>query len=357
MSPRRDRLGSLIGANLVGLTLMPTEQCNFRCTYCYEDFQNPRMSEPVVRAIERFLRRRAPGLDFLTLSWFGGEPLLAFDVIERIQSCARSQLEVRPGLEIRTSITTNGYLLSDDRFARLLELGVTRYQISLDGPRETHDRRRIQAGGRGTFDRIWANLQAARRSQGDFEILIRIHADRDNRSFLPGFLHRLAKTFGGDHRFRVFIREVSRLGGPGDAELPVFEGDETRQTLAELRDLAGRLGLEQHVHNQSDAVCYAAAANSLVIRSTGEISKCTVALSHPNNRVGKLLEDGRLELDEDKIEGWTRGIWSGDPEELRCPMHGYADPVPRAAPAQLIRLGQGATTTTEPSLPRLAGSV
>ncbi len=77
---------------------------------------------------------------------------------------------------------------------------------------------------------------------------------------------------------------------------------------------------------RSTKACYASAVNSLVIRSTGELAKCTVALSHPNNRVGRLLDDGRLEIDDGKLEGWTRGIWSGVPEELHCPMHGFAAP-------------------------------
>ncbi len=334
----RDQLGTLIGPNLLGLTLMPTEQCNFRCTYCYEDFEHPRMSEAVVRSIERLLERRAPDLDFLNLSWFGGEPLLAFDVIDRVQSYARSLLESRPDLEIRSSITTNGHLLDRERFARLLELGVGRYQVSLDGPRESHDRRRILAGGRGSFDRIWANLRAARESPEDFDLLIRVHVDRENRAVIPDFLRRLAASFGGDSRFRVFLREVSRLGGPGDAELPVLEGDEIDDAVAELRDLARQLGLEQYAGPPPGEACYAAAVNSLVIRSTGEIAKCTVALSHPSNRVGRLLDDGRLEIDDEKLEGWTRGIWSGDPEELRCPMNGFADPLPPVAGESLVQL-------------------
>ena len=50
-----------------------------------------------------------------------------------------------------------------------------------------------------------------------------------------------------------------------------------------------------------------------------------VVLSHPENRVGRLREDGRVELDNTKMAQWMRGIWSGDEGELECPMHGYVD--------------------------------
>ncbi len=286
-SPRH---GVHVAANVVDLTLMPTEQCNFRCTYCYEDFRLQRMSGELVRAIGKFLARRAPGLELLSLSWFGGEPMLALDVVEEIQARALSLAEEYPRLQVRASMTTNGYLLSPPRLARLLELGVNRFQVSLDGAREMHDRRRMKAGGQGTFDRIWRNLRAARRQQGSFEIVIRIHVDRDNRASMPEFIRQMARSFGGDPRFRVFIRQVSRLGGAGDASLPVL-GTRTAATLDALRELARAAGLKQHESDPRSSICYAAAANSFVIRSNGEIAKCTVALAHPNNRVGRVLRD------------------------------------------------------------------
>ena len=65
-----------------------------------------------------------------------------------------------------------------------------------------------------------------------------------------------------------------------------------------------------------------------MIRSTGEIAKCTVALKHPNNRIGRLNPDGTATLDNEKINGWVRGLFSGDSGELHCPMVGFADRQP-----------------------------
>ncbi|HEY0232414.1 MAG TPA: radical SAM protein, partial [Dokdonella sp.] len=61
--------------------VLPTEKCNFRCTYCYEDFKIGRMQAPVVRGLKRLISNRAPSLRRLSLSWFGGEPLLAKPVV------------------------------------------------------------------------------------------------------------------------------------------------------------------------------------------------------------------------------------------------------------------------------------
>ncbi len=328
-----------VAGNLLDLTLMPTEQCNFRCTYCYEDFEISRMSDGLVQAIKRFLTRRVGDLDHLSLAWFGGEPLLASDIVKEIQAFAQSLAEAHPRLRLRASMTTNGYRLSRERFERLLALGITRYQVSLDGPREEHDRRRRKAGGQGTFDRIWSNLEAARTVADDFEILLRLHVDRDNWASMPAFLKQLAQTFGGDRRFRVFIRPVSHLGGPNDEAIPVLASTAGRTTIEKLRRLAQDLGLPQHEPSRTDAVCYAAAANAFVLRANGDLAKCTVALSHPNNHVGRILADGRLKLEGAKMEGWTRGLWSFDAAALHCPMRGYADTVSRPSPSGLVQLG------------------
>ena len=79
MTHRPDVLTEVLAADVLHLILLPTEACNFRCTYCYEDFRLGRMSEDVVRGVEALLSRRAEGLARLEISWFGGEPLAAGD--------------------------------------------------------------------------------------------------------------------------------------------------------------------------------------------------------------------------------------------------------------------------------------
>ena len=146
---------------LLHLIIMPTEQCNFRCTYCYEDFALGRMSPGIVTGLKLLIERRAPTLDLLAIAWFGGEPTLALDIVADVQSHAQALARQSPGLRVGASMTTNGYLLDRHRFQELLNLGVREFQISLDGPGEFHDRRRVKIGGQGTFDRIWENLRSA----------------------------------------------------------------------------------------------------------------------------------------------------------------------------------------------------
>jgi hypothetical protein len=66
------------------LTLSPTEKCNFRCVYCYEYSSIGRMRPAVVSGVRNLILRRAAGRKTLQISWFGGEPLLAYDIVTEI---------------------------------------------------------------------------------------------------------------------------------------------------------------------------------------------------------------------------------------------------------------------------------
>jgi uncharacterized protein len=286
------------------------------------------MSPRVVAGIKRLLTERAPGLDDLSIAWFGGEPLLAPDIVEEIQSHALSLSECRPGMTFSASMTTNGFLLDDRRFAHLWDLGIRDYQISFDGPRDWHDRQRKRRGGQGSFDRIWSNLVALGRTDLEFRVLVRVHVNSENERAMPGFVASLRDAFGGDPRFELFIRKLSRLGGDDDSALPVQDGAEVEQAVDDLRNQARESGLSTFAPGESCNVCYAARGNSFVVRANGDLAKCTVALSSPENRVGRLSEAGRLELDSVKMGGWLRGLFSGDAKQLRCPRNGYAQPSP-----------------------------
>jgi uncharacterized protein len=173
--------------------------------------------------------------------------------------------------------------------------------------------------------------------------MVRLHADQENAAAIPRFIEEYERDFGADPRFQIHIRGLSRLGGPNDSNLRVFEREESSR-IDEMRTLARSRGLNVMVASEDDAICYAAQANSFVVRANGRLNKCTVALEHPNNQVGVIREDGTVELNPDRMMKWMRGLRSEDPGELKCPMKGYADPIaagaihfaPRSGPAQTV---------------------
>ena len=173
----RRQLAEAISPRTQELIILPTEKCNFRCTYCYEDFEIGKMSETTQRALELFLENRVPGLQKLDLSWFGGEPLVAKDVVLRLARYAQALCE-HHGVVLRGALTTNAYVLDRELFEKLLACKQDFFQITLDGWAEGHDVLRKRADGIGTFDFIWQNLLALGVIDQPWEICFRAQGRR-----------------------------------------------------------------------------------------------------------------------------------------------------------------------------------
>ncbi|WP_456412832.1 radical SAM protein [Oceanithermus profundus] len=297
------------------LILLPTEDCNFRCIYCYEDFQLGRMRPEVQQGIRRLVRKRAPGLKALEIGWFGGEPLTAYDVVLDL-----TRYFVRTAKEhdvlLLQHMTTNGYLLTPDRFEELHGLGLRNYQVTLDGSEEEHDRKRIGKGGFRTFGVIWNNLEFMKDSRFDYVVTIRVNIDRENLTHMPAFIERLASTFGSDRRFRLHLHKVGRWGGANDASLETIDDEQALLRLYRLaRDAGVQLDLDM---KPGGKVCYAALPYSFVVRADGRINKCTVALEEAENQVGRILADGSLLLNSERLRPWILDGSLADPVCQTC---------------------------------------
>ena len=301
------------------LIVLPTEKCNFRCVYCYEDFKIGKMTPETVRGLKRLLSRRLETIQHLNVSWFGGEPLLAMDIIEDVSTFIQDRIAGRD-IRYAGSMTTNGYFLDSRKFDLLVRLGVNDYQISLDGDAEAHDTTRVRRDGKPTFDTIWRNLESIRAADVDARILIRLHVMRTNIDSAARFVTRLDESFGADPRFSLVIKPVGQYGGASDRDLPILTDEEEREIVAALYKRAQRLVLlKVDGSNFENYVCYAAKANSLIIRANGTVAKCTVALNDERNSVGQLREDGTIAFKNDRLQRWLEPLTTRKAEDLACP--------------------------------------
>lgn len=319
-----------VSNNRLQLILLPTEKCNFRCVYCYEDFAVGRMPSWVVDAIKKLLSARAPSLEHLTIMWFGGEPLLAEQVMADISHHILELKTLYPGLQYGASATTNGALLDLDRTRRLLALGISDYQVSLDGPRHHHDRTRITFKRNGTFDTIWRNLLAIRDSRLEARVMIRLHLTPENLPEMPVFVAEVRDQFLHDPRFSILLMPVAALGGPNDDTFAVIPHNETRAAIRALMAIAQPGDATTTATHEALAcgpcesdVCYASKPNSLVIRANGQLAKCTVGFDSPVNNIGKLLPDGTLEVRQDRLRHWFGGWQAQNWEMLSCPKDAF----------------------------------
>ena len=224
------------------LILLSSEDCNFRCTYCYEDFKRGTMRPEVRDGVRKLVESRMKVLRELSVSWFGGEPLYGLEAIEDLAPFFAEVAE-REGIEYFSHMTTNAYLLTEDVVDRLLSWRITDYQITLDGLPEDHDRHRPGRDGRGTFQTIYDNLAKMSERSDDFSVVIRVNFAKTNVPGLEKFLELLESKFRDDDRFTISFHAVGRWGGDNDANLAVCGKDESHAVRMKLKAAARSLGL------------------------------------------------------------------------------------------------------------------
>ncbi len=183
----------------VSLTICPTMGCNFDCPYCFENHKPGKMSlavqDDVTALTERMLD--VSGAKFLYVTWFGGEPLLAQDVIEALSERLMSLAE-KKGAKYGAGIITNGYLLDRKAADMLDRVRVRSYQITLDGIGAAHDATRHLAGGGPTFERITENLRSVK-IRGHIVVRHNVHSgNRSEIEKLRELTEEIAKDSGND---------------------------------------------------------------------------------------------------------------------------------------------------------------
>jgi uncharacterized protein len=331
------------------LTLLSSEDCNFRCVYCSQEFKRGSMAAPVREGVRHLLQSRIERLKSLSVSWFGGEPLLGYDAIEELAPYFHAAAASH-GLAFQSSMTTNAYLLTEDRARKLLSWGVDSYQITLDGLAADHDTHRPLESGEKTFEVILQNLIAMKGMQENFEVAIRCNFDRTNIDSIQRLVEALKSLAGGDPRFSVRFRPIGKWGGPKDDQLDVCGVHEASRQFIQLTTTAMKAGLKTEQQGSSEP-CYAARPYSLVIGADGKVMKCTVALdTDERNVVGRLAADGTIDMNEERFSLWTRPYYRRDPMCNSCffvPVcQGVICPLPRitlndrACPSEKIEIQQ-----------------
>lgn len=306
-------------SNSLHLIIMPTEDCNFRCVYCYESFLRKGMTNEMQAAIIKHVESKLD-LESLEISWFGGEPLLELQTVLSITSRLSQYCDQRK-IDFKSSATTNGYLLTPESLESVVGSGVTNFQITLDGLEHDHDERRPGRNGERTFSTILENLRHAASTDLKFHIILRHNFDPGNLERVDEFLDVLANEFGNDPRFTCNFQAIGRWGGADDADLNVCEGRVALDSELTTKSKALERGLRDattfSLMQPQGSTCYAANPNSFVIGSDGKLYKCTVELDyHDRNIVGQLLPDGSMDLDWRKMALWCET--DGEGGDKKC---------------------------------------
>lgn len=294
----------------LSIIMIVTRQCNFRCPYCYESHKNLSMDETVFKNSLDFIKKLVFKKNYknLSVSWFGGEPTLEYKFVYRFMEELRKELPEH--INLYGQMTTNAYLLDKEMFLNLLEVGVNRYQITIDGLSETNDKTRILSNGAGSWKRIMTQLKEIKKLGLDkkYTIKIRTNFTAEIMANAQEWLQLLKDNFGDDYRFTYHFEAVKDLGGTNN-KYNDHTFDEEAQSIDKVLNIAKDMGLildtSLRVTKNFGMVCYASMPNNFVIDYNGEILKCTVCLDDKSNRVGKIEAAGNFSINEGKLSKWT----------------------------------------------------
>lgn len=291
------------GNDHLGLSILPTLRCNLRCAYCFQDHLDLDMDEKTQSRLLKYVERKLRAKRGLYVSWFGGEPLLRLDMIRDL-SAAFIALCESGNSEHTGQITSNGLLLTPPVAKELVDLGVQYAQVTLDGPRSTHDTRRVLPTGEGTYTRILRNVLDI---ANFLPVRIRVNLDQGTVDRAEELLDDLEPV-----REKVSLGFYPVMPTPtahkndlkclSNMEFSPFQRDLQQEALRRGFQLASDYALSGTVH------CGAYQLDTHVVDPRGDIFMCVENAGQPEQRRGYLTGTGSIELIYPKLLPWA--TWS-----------------------------------------------
>ena len=174
------------------LCLHVAHTCNLNCEYCFAGQgkyhgEDAIMSYEVGKRALDFLVENSGTRKNLEVDFFGGEPLVNFDVVKQLVAYARS-IEKEKNKHFRFTLTTNGVLLTDD-VIDFLNKEMNNVVLSLDGRKEINDAKRKKLNGEGSYDIIVPHFKNFVEKRGNKEYYMRGTFTRNNLDFTKDIFH------------------------------------------------------------------------------------------------------------------------------------------------------------------------
>lgn len=290
----------------IDLTVLLTRNCQMRCVYCFEGAKSGSViTESMLDSIMSFVENKASGCKKLRVTWFGGEPLLAYGRLKEL-SCRLIALCDSHGIDYTADITTNGYALTRERCHELVnELMVRRYIITIDGPEPIHELRRPMRSGLSSFRRIWRNMELL--VEAGARVTLRMTVDRDNASHIPALLNEISQSSLNGRIGLSFCRTVDYNYTPDAVSGTIYSEDEFGEVEWNLIRYAHSLGLWKYrfPHKAPSGGCLR--TGDIVIGVNGEVYKCLDTVGNEKWVTGHITEcdDGRRPGWYDRWISWS----------------------------------------------------
>jgi uncharacterized protein len=273
--------------------------CNLGCKYCYEGARKGKhyMSAEIADDFMAFVKSGVlKDMEGINITFYGGEPLLSPDTITHISKSMR-KLAKANDLEFGFSFITNGTLLTPQLVKKLKPLGMRAASVTLDGPKETHDRYRPFKSGAGSFDVIMRNVRDV---CSMIDVQVGGNYTRENYRVFPRLLdvfleNGLNPEKISSVKFDPVFKESSEFSSP-DFRGGCMSINEPWLVEASvfLREEILRRGYRTPM--MEPVVCMMELQSNVVVNYNGDLYKCPGLVGREKFRVGT-LKSGMLDYD------------------------------------------------------------
>ncbi len=326
----RDRYWRARGETPIVLTLTTTQDCNLGCYYCYESRSKHRLTGNDIPRIVGLARKRLAdsGKSSLHVDWYGGEPLMNIDFLERASAALQSLCQDL-GIRYAASVISNGTCWPDDVGAFITLHRMRQVQISFDGLKANHDkRRRYRRGYAPTTNGSSFEAAAALvdRLLEHVQVDLRLNIDRGNARDIVPFLRfcEARGWFDAEHRLVFQLARLSSYSERSDfmrkSELSIEDFEALRSLVrGQIRspDLVDEgTSLDSYPHPKT-SVCAALATDSVVIGAEGHEYRCGLQVGESSRATLLRSFDGTMMPGND-AEWWRQFDPTGLPKCSGC---------------------------------------
>lgn len=305
LSMIRDKYENMLNGKSYKLMILPTYSCNVSCWYCTQSHRSMSLNADNVRKIKKHIEYYLEHNDInnMSLSWFGGEPLLGFSKIKDIAIYAQNLCKSR-NISYNNTITTNGILLSKKILETMKELNFNFFQITVDGTKKEHDNVKLLKYS-SSYDTIMNNIKQAINILPHAEICLRYNFTMANLK--PDiFLSDLNRQFTKEQRKRISL-----------SLMKVWQQDDKSMDSSLVNKLADNAANDGYKVNVGAGwgICYVEKKHFNCIFPNGLVDKCDN--DDPDLCRGEIMENGEIVWRE-VPQFNTNTIFHGENECIKC---------------------------------------
>ena len=298
------RNNSKYNTNSFALTIAPTLACNFRCKYCFENHSKEVMTDSSQKAILDFSEEYIKNAHDFSVTWYGGEPLLARDIIFSLSEKFQELCKIN-NVNYNAFIITNGSLIEDRDLELFKKYNIRGAQVTIDGPKEIHDKRRINIKKESTYETIIENINKL--LNNEYDVIARVNIDKDNIEYIDDLLTNLKERIDKYSELKIDFGKVSVFTEICKTiESSCFDNEQYAQTMLPLYEKTINMGFTVNKMTVYPTVkfnyCCADYTTSFVVDVNGNLYKCW-------NHVGNISESCGSVKEKDKIINPTFLKW------------------------------------------------